>query len=75
MTANTTESYVTEAGDTVDLIAYNRFGAHGAEADIFAANPGLASYGPLLPAGVTIIIPVPGVADRSDTQNLWGSGE
>jgi phage tail protein X len=67
-----TETVITTAGDTVDLIAFHRFGAHGAEQAIYDANPGLVDQGPILPAGLSIIVPVPGVADRTSTSNrLW----
>lgn len=65
------ERYVTKDGDTVDLIAFERFGAHGMEPAILAANPGLATAGPILPAGRTVLIPVPEVKDRADVPRLW----
>jgi len=65
------ETYVTVEGDSVDLIAFNRFGTHGAEAAIFAANPGLAAMGPVLPLGLTVVIPLPEVKDRGELQNIW----
>ena len=69
------ENYTCQEGDSVDLIAFNRFGAHGMEPAIFDANPGLATRGPVLPLGLVIKIPVPQVKDRAAGQNLWGSGE
>lgn len=69
------EDYLTQQGDTVDLIAFQRFGTHGMEMAILEANPGLAMLGPVLPAGMTIKIPVPLVKDRTTVQRLWGDGE
>lgn len=52
------EQYQTIEGDTVDLIAYNRFGVtHGATEAILRVNPGLAAVGTKLPQGMTINIP------------------
>ena len=65
------ETYVTIQGDTVDLIAFNRFGSHGMEAAILDANPGLATAGPILPLGTTVLIPVPEVKDRTEAPRLW----
>jgi phage tail protein X len=50
--------YVTIDGDMVDEIAQARYGATaGIVEAIYAANEGLADLGPVLPAGVTIILP------------------
>lgn len=68
---STTETYITQEGDSVDLIAYRRFGTHGMEASIWTANPGLAARGPILPAGLSITIPVPEVKDRTVNDRLW----
>jgi phage tail protein X len=52
------ETYLTIEGDTVDLIAWNRFGeTKDATEAILKANPGLAAKGTSLPAGVEINIP------------------
>jgi len=66
------EEVVTQEGDTVDLIAFTRFGAHGMEPAIFDANPGLAALGPVLPAGIVVRVPVPVVKDRASSSRLWG---
>jgi phage tail protein X len=65
------ERYAAIEGDTVDLIAFNRFGAHGMESTILEANPGLAASGPVLPVGTVVIIPVPEVKDRTVAPRLW----
>ena len=66
------EEIVTQEGDTVDLIAFNRFGSHGMEIAILEANPGLTARDPVLPAGLVLRIPVPEVKDRTAFQNIWG---
>ncbi len=34
-------------------------------------DPGLAAYGPVLPAGLSVLVPVPGVPDRTTSDRLW----
>lgn len=66
------EDYVTKQGDSVDLIAFERFGtSSGTTERILDANPGLADYGPILPMGLVIKIPVPTKADRAPGINIW----
>lgn len=65
------EEHITQEGDTVDLIAFNRFGVHGMEAAILDANPGLADRGPALPIGLVVRIPVPLKADRREVVDIW----
>lgn len=66
------EVYTTVDGDSVDLIAFNRFGrSAGLTEDILAANPGLAQRGPVLPAGLQIRIPLPAQRDRVQSTRLW----
>lgn len=66
------EEYRCQEGDTVDLIAFQRFQTHGMEMAILEANPGLASMGPVLPLGLVIKIPVPEVKDRArGVTNIW----
>lgn len=50
---------ITTDGDMVDELAFKHYGTHDGTAEaILDANPGLAARGPVLPAGVTIILPV-----------------
>ena len=50
--------YVTVDGDMVDLIAFEYYGRHAQNTEeILNANPGLAAYGPVLPAGRAIKLP------------------
>ncbi|WP_028165501.1 tail protein X [Bradyrhizobium elkanii] len=66
------EQYTTIEGDTVDLIAYNRFGVtHGATEAILRANPGLAAAGTKLPEGMTINIPNYTVKKVSTAARIW----
>lgn len=52
------KEYVTIDGDMVDEIAQARYGAtSGVVEAIYAANEGLADRGPVLPAGITIVLP------------------
>lgn len=62
----------TRDGDVVDMIALEAYGrTAGATEAILDANVGLAELGPILPAGVVIILP--DVAERSliETVQLW----
>ena len=52
------EKYTTMEGDTVDLIAFNKYGrTHGTTEAILRANAGLAAAGTFLPQGMVINIP------------------
>lgn len=66
------ETYTTFEGDTVDLIAYRRYGAtHGATEAILLANPGLAAAGTALPAGMVINIPAWSKKKELATVRIW----
>ena len=47
------------AGDSVNLLLYRELGRcdDAAEETLWRANPDLAEYGPVLPAGVWLIVP------------------
>lgn len=51
--------YRTRAGDTADWIAWKHYGAVDALTvrAVLEANPGLADYGPALPAGIDVTLP------------------
>lgn len=51
--------YVTSDGDTADLIAWNYYGTRAGRTVelLLEANRGLADRGPLLPAGIEVILP------------------
>lgn len=65
--------YATIDGDTVDDIAYGYYGENAGHTEsILAANPGLAAVGPVLPAGMLIVIPsAPKGATPTPTISLW----
>lgn len=60
-------------GDTLDELAWRERGLTSADlGPLFAANPGAADFGPILPIGTAIIVPAtaPAAATR-DVINLW----
>lgn len=66
-------TYKTSAGDVVDEIACRQYGA-GDSATVMMvlnANPGLADYGPTLPAGVTITLPDAPPVTQKKQVSLW----
>jgi len=52
-------TYRSNAGDVVDGVAFNQYGACTADTlnAVYAANPGLADLGCVLPDGVLIMLP------------------
>ncbi len=45
-------------GDRLDVVCSRHYGAQsGVVEAVLAANPGLADYGPILPAGLTLALP------------------
>ena len=64
----------TRAGDMLDAILWrNRGRTQGLVEETFALNPGLADLGPVLPAGVEIVLPAPAAAKPlRETVKLWG---
>jgi phage tail protein X len=66
------ETYRTQEGDQVDLIAFRRFGSSSGFAEaILDANPGLAAYGDFLPPNLIVKIPVPVVEPTKSVTRLW----
>ena len=63
-----------QSGETLDAVLWRVIGATGALALVYAANPGLAALGPILPAGTSITIPTAAEASpaplREDVK-LW----
>jgi phage tail protein X len=61
------------AGDTVGLLLFKHLGRDDdvAEQAVFDVNPGLASYGPVLPAGVDVIIPDIAQPEVTRVQRSW----
>ena len=66
-------TYVTEDGDMPDAIAFEYYGRHTDNTELlFAANPGLAARGSVLPAGVVIKLPpVPKETKVKTFRRLW----
>lgn len=51
-------TYVTKGGEMIDEIAWRHYGHQiGTAEAVQEANRGLAALGPLLPSGVTIVLP------------------
>lgn len=52
--------YITRQRDVLDDIVSRQYGngAWSVVQAVLAANPGLADNGPVLPAGITIVLPV-----------------
>jgi phage tail protein X len=66
--------YRTKAGDQVDAICWRHYGRENAAEAVFEANPRLADYGLILPAGLVIILPeldAPTAASSTTTIRLW----
>jgi phage tail protein X len=66
-------TYITSDGDTADLIAWKYYGsvAPSVVEKLLDANTGLADYGPVLPAGVSIALPEIDVAAKTQGVKLW----
>ena len=48
----------TMGGEMLDALAHKHYnGREGATAEVLNANPGLAKLGPVLPAGIDIVLP------------------
>lgn len=67
------QQYRTTAGDTVEFIAWKNYGSQQGQVveQLLAANPGLADYGPQLPAGVIITLPTLTAVGQSKGVKLW----
>ncbi len=65
--------YTTRDGDTVDAIAWRVYGSTSNQVveSVLAANAGLADYGPILPAGVTITLPEIAAPAKAKGIKLW----
>ncbi len=65
--------YITRDGDTVDAIAWRVYGSTSNQVveSVLGANAGLADYGPILPAGVTITLPEIAAPAKAKGIKLW----
>lgn len=67
-------TYQTRDGDTLDLVCFDHYGKEAVNQSVVAvleANPGLADYGPVLPAGIAIILPVWSAQSQTTSEALW----
>jgi len=66
-------TYTSREGDTVDFIAWKFYGstANRVTESVLEANPGLAAYGPELPAGVQISLPEIEAPAKTQGVKLW----
>ena len=65
--------YRTKEGDTADEIAWRYYGTSAGQVveKLLDANKGLADYGPVLPAGVIVVLPEFDTAERMQGVKLW----
>lgn len=64
--------YETKLGDMLDAICYEYYeGRTGALEAVLSANPGIASLGPILPAGLLIDLPDLGEPETASAITLW----
>lgn len=67
-----TARYTSRDGDMVDAICKKHYGNEfTTTAVVYEANRGLADYGPVLPAGVVILLPEINEPRRVATLRLW----
>ena len=60
-----------QQGDTVDLICHRHYGrTAGVTEAVYAANPGLADIGPVLPIGTPVTLPDLSTQPAEPTQQL-----
>ncbi|MBJ7536626.1 tail protein X [Marinomonas transparens] len=60
-------------GDTISIILWMGLNRTDDEAEevLFALNPGLEKYGPVLPAGITITLPEMPAKAPERVVNIW----
>jgi phage tail protein X len=64
--------YVTKDGDVLDAICWSHYGSRVGTAEaVLKANPGLASRGAALPAGVVILLPDVAAPAAQQAVRLW----
>ena len=66
-------TYRTSDGDTAESIAWKVYGTQGARIteQLLDANPGLADYGPQLPANVQVFLPTIDTTAKAAGTRLW----
>ena len=66
--------YITRDGDMIDWICWHHYDGEqsGAVEAVYAANPSLSQYGPLLPAWLNIVLPeLPKPVSTVKVVKLW----
>jgi phage tail protein X len=65
-------TYTTKTGDMLDKVCWDYYGARaGAYEKVLAANPTLARRGPVLPAGLVLVMPDIPAQEQAGTISLW----
>lgn len=66
-------TYRTSDGETVDYIAWKYYETQDGRVveQLLEANPGLADYGPMLPAGLVIELPDIALEATQEAVKLW----
>lgn len=66
--------YRSKEGDMVDRIVWQHYGRQNDRIveTVLEENPGLAEYGPTLPAGVQIKLPEIDQEQKTESVRLWG---
>lgn len=69
----TVATYITSEGELLDQIAFNYYGSTSNRVveQVLEANAGLADYGPVLPAGLSIALPVIQQPTETKGVKLW----
>lgn len=65
--------YTTREGDILDAIVWKYYGSTSGQAveTVLEANRGLADYGPILPAGVVLVLPDIEAPKKAQGIRLW----
>lgn len=65
--------YISKDGDSVDEITWKQYGTRAGLVleKVLDANPGIADYGPVLPAGLSITLPVINEPVAQKSIKLW----
>lgn len=66
-----TYNYTTRRGEMLDEIVFRHYDSHAPMLDVLNANPNIAKLGPVLPSGLTIVLP-PQKVDEKKFITLWG---
>ena len=67
------QTYLTRDGDTVDLIAWRYYGRQDGQVveQVLDANRGLADHGPVLPPGLSVLLPDIPEPEQVQGVRLW----